>query len=349
MFNLTEARALPCAEFLQIVRPTDPDGMAPCAVLSDAEGVPNRYRWPLPTDCPNAFTVRNTQGQQGAYFTPATFKPAPDGSRKRGLRLVYALKSLWVDVEGSEAKGGYEGRDAVLAALGVFVESTGLVPTAIVLTGSGGAHAYFVLDQELPPDTWKGYADALVTLTERHGLKIDKPVTTDPSRIMRVPGSIHRKTGATVAAYRTGEGYSLEELGKLLHHAPDCPQPGRWSADDLRVNDDLNLDSDKPRQHTPFSLVEVVKHCAAVRKAIANRGATTPYQPWMLALRMAALSVEGEELGHAISQGHPDYDPGEVARKMAGFTGGPPSCETWHAAWGDASPCKSCLYGGIGQ
>ena len=349
MLNFTESDTLPVAEFLQIVRPTDGSNTAPCAVLSDAQGIPNRYHWPQGAECPNAFLARVTQGRRGAYFTPATFKPTPDGTRKRGVRLVHALKAVWMDIEGSEAKGGYEGGGAVLAALGEFIQATGLVPTAIVLTGSGGAHAYFALDQELPPDTWKGYADALVSLTERHGLKIDKPVTTDPSRIMRAPGSIHHKTGATSTAYRTGKTYSLEELGQLLHHTPDCPQPGRWSADDLRVNDDLNLDSDKPRQHTAFSLVEVVKHCAAVRKAISNRGATTPYQPWLLALRMAALSVEGEELGHAISHGHPDYDPGEVSRKMASFTGGPPSCETWHAAWGSESPCKSCLYGGIEQ
>ncbi len=349
MLNFTESDTLPVAEFLQIVRPTEGSSTAPCAVLSDAQGIPNRYQWPQGGECPNALLARVTQGRRGAYFTPATFKPTPDGTRKRGVRLVHTLKALWADIEGSEAKGGYEGGDAVLAALQGFIQATGLVPTVIVLTGSGGVHAYFVTDQELPPDTWKGYADALVNLTERHGLRIDKPVTTDPSRILRAPGSIHRKTGATATAYRTGATYSLEELGKLLHYAPECPQPSRWSADDLRVNDDLNLDSDKPRQHTPFSMVEVVKHCAAVRKAIANRGEATPYQPWLLALHMAALSVEGEDLGHAISQGHPDYEPGEVSRKMASFTGGPPSCETWHAAWGSESPCASCLYGGIGQ
>lgn len=349
MFDFTELSLLGDLDAYRIVRAKDTGGTAPCVVLANREGIPNIYRWPQDGEDTNAFTARLTKGRTGAYFTPGTLNPAPDGSRKRRVGLVHSLKSIWVDIEGTEAKGGYEGQEAVMAALRTFVQATCLTPTIIVLTGSGGLHAYFVFDRELPRDEWQGYAEALVALAERHGLKIDEPITTDPSRIMRAPGSIHRKTGATVKAYRTGDVYSLEELGKLLNHVPDRPQTGRWLADDLRINADLKLDDDAPRRHTPFSMLQVSKHCAAVRMAIANRGETTPYQPWVLALQMAVLSVEGDELGHAISEGHPDYNEDAVAAKMTSFTGGPPSCETWHRAWGRKSPCPNCLYGGIGQ
>lgn len=349
MFDFTEMLGLGTLDFYRIVRPNDTRNAVPCAVLANREGIPNIYRWPQDGEDTNAFMARLTKGWAGGYFSPATFTLTREGTRKRGVRFVQAVKAVWLDIEGTEAKGGYEGQEAVLAALHAFVQATYLTPTVIVLTGSGGAHAYFAFDRELPPDDWKGYAEALVALAERHGLKIDAPITTDPSRIMRAPGSIHRKTGATVKAYRTGDVYSLEELGKLLNHVPDRPQTGRWLADDLRINADLKLDDDAPRRHTPFSMLEVSKHCAAVRMAIANRGETTPYQPWVLALQMAVLSVEGEELGHAISEGHPDYNEDAVAAKMTSFAGGPPSCETWHRAWGRKSPCPNCLYGGIGQ
>ena len=332
-------QAIQASEFLQIVRPTDDDDddddNAPCAVLSNPQGIPNRHFWPRLAADANAFLARVTQDKRGAYYTPASFHPEPNGTRKRGKHLVKAVKALWMDIEGSEAKGGYEGGKAVLTALRGFIEATKLAPTAIVLTGSGGLHAYYVMNQALPLRAWESYASALVRLTEKHGLRIDKPVTTDPSRIMRVPGSIHHKTGRTVEAYRTGGTYGVAELGELIG-ALD-PLGEALAARDAKCI----------KAHIRFSLRETAKHCAALRKAIEKMGASTPYQPWLLALQMAKLSVEGEEFAHEISRGHEDYDPGEVERKLASLTGGPPSCETWHAAWGNQSPCLGCLYGGL--
>lgn len=353
MFDFTDTAEMDARDFYALVRPKDTGGTAPCAVLADDQGIPNRYKWPRDGEDPNAFLARVTKGARGSYYTPATFTPGTDKNgqpvRKRGGKFVHAAKALWVDIEGSEAKGGYEGRAAVLAGLERFTETTGLIPTATVLTGSGGLHAYYVTEHALPPPSWQTYAKALVALAELHGLKIDTPVTTDQSRIMRAPGSVHRKTGATALAYRTGGVYTLAELGERLGLTPGGNLPAYLNRPSRGINAELDLEDHRPRKHTPFSMLETAKHCAAVRMAMAGRGACTPYQPWILALQTAVLSVEGEDLGHEISRGHDDYDPAIVDRKMASFTGGPPSCETWHHAWGAKSPCPSCLYGEIGQ
>lgn len=349
MFDFTvEAETRP-EEFFDVISPVDTDGALPCAAASDAKGIPNRYIWPRSGKCVNQYLAITTRRKHGAYFTPAVFCAPPKGKRRRLKSLAVAVRAVWIDIEGTEAKGGYDGRDAVLSALERFSQATGMRPTFVVLTGSGGAHAYFVVDRNVTVEEWQGLANRLVALAEQQGLKIDAPVTTDISRIMRAPGSVHQKTGVTVMAYRTGPAYSLVDLQGALgteHGASPTVTPRPY---DLSVNAELGLTDDKPRRHKPFSMRDAAQHCAAMRMAITGRGAKTPYQPWILALQTAVLSVEGEQMGHDISDGHPEYDADTVDQKMVSFTGGPPACRTWHHAWGSDSPCPVCLYGGIEQ
>lgn len=336
-------------EFFVKVRAKHYAGTKPCAVTSDSNGIPNRYKWPTPSVDANAYLLSVTQRVRGAYFTPNAFFPASDGSFKRGNKYVAVCRSLYLDVEGSVEKGGYAGANAVQTAASKFIEQTGLVPTTVVFTGSGGMHLYYTVEENLALEEWRRLAVALVETCERYNLRIDTPVSTDASRIMRAPGSIHQKTGVAVITYETGPTYSLSELATLVGYKAKASQTSRWTEAQLQINRDVLSDSSETPKHTPYSMLEMSKHCAAVRQAMNHRGRDTPYQPWLLALQTAVLSVEGEELGHAISKGHPDYDEGKVAEKMATFTGGPPSCQTWHHAWAGESPCPNCLYGGISQ
>ena len=348
MFDFTvEAETRP-EEFFDVVSPLDTDGALPCAAASDANGISNRYIWPRAGECVNQYLAIITRRKHGAYFTPAVFCAPPEGKHRRLKSLAVAVRAVWVDIEGTEAKGGYAGREAVLAALERFCVNITVWPTFVVLTGSGGAHAYFVADRNLSIEEWQALANRMVALAEQRGLKIDSPVTTDVSRIMRAPGSVHQKTGVVVMAYRTGPTYSFVDLQAALGTEHGALPTVTSQPYDLSVNADLGL-VDEPRKHKPFSMRDAAQHCAAMRMAITDRGAKTPYQPWILALQTAALSIEGEQMGHDISDGHPDYDADLVDQKMASFTGGPPACRTWHRAWGSESPCPVCLYGGVEQ
>ncbi|MBN9329458.1 MAG: hypothetical protein ABT03_02380 [Comamonas sp. SCN 67-35] len=341
---LGAAQELKPEDFLRGILPKHIEGSMPYAVLSNAQGVPNRLAIPKLGEDYAAFLARVLTGQCGAYFTPATFRADKDGKRRRGKHFAVALRGLWVDIEGTEAKGGYNGQRPVLQALLAFCKATGLRPTMIVLTSSGGAHAYFTTTENMDPETWQAGADALVNLARAHGFRIDIEVTQDRARILRMPGSIHQKTGGLVRAYRTGEPYETPHLFKLLNVGAGHPDAGRFAAY-VGVNDELGLDDEEPR-HAPFDMLQVARHCAAIRLAIRDNGARTPYGPWLLAIRTAALSVEGDALAHEVSRGHPRYDPEEVDRKLSGLTGGPPSCDTWHAAWGSESPCTTCTHWG---
>lgn len=349
MFNFTVEAEIRPEEFFDAVSPADTNDALPCAAASNDKGIPNQYIWPRSGECVNQYLAITTRRKHGAYFTPAVFCAPPKGKRRRLKSMAVTVRAVWIDIEGTEAKGGYAGQAAVLAALERFCVNITLWPTVVVLTGSGGAHAYFAADRNLSVEEWQTLANRMVVLAEQHGLKIDAPVTTDISRIMRAPGSVHQKSGVTVMAYRTGRAYPLIELQAALGTEYGALSTATPQAYDLSVNADLGLADGKPRRHKPFSMRNAAQHCAAMRMAISDRGAKTPYQPWILALQTAVLSDEGEQLGHDISDGHPEYDADTVDRKMASFTGGPPACRTWHRAWGLQSPCPNCLYGGIEQ
>ncbi|MEN9780736.1 MAG: hypothetical protein RL014_1884 [Pseudomonadota bacterium] len=341
--DLAIAKQMTAEEFFTAVRPEDDAARRGCAARADNRGAPSIHMWPDDHVRTSSFLASKTAGQRGGYFTPANFYVTSEQRFRRTGAQVAAVKALWLDIEGAVTKGGYDGPVAVAAAMAKFVESAGLQPSLVVLTGSGGLHAYFVLDEELRLDQWRCLAAGLVAAADKHGLRIDSPVTRDPSRIMRAPGSIHAKTGRTVLAYRTGPIYSVGELSVALPGSA----PGGAMAPETYVGDrdtsqaNATTGYGKARHH-PFSMLEAAKHCAALRNAMADKGAKTRYQPWVLALCTAKLSVEGTALGHAISEGHPRYRPGEVEYRMASFTGGPPSCESWHRAWGSASPCPEC-------
>ena len=180
-------------------------------VTLDAHGAPSRHhKTPEGQQYPD-WAPRFAAGKVGAYFTPAAFAAGSlVGSKGRTAANAIGSTCIWLDIEGSTEKGGYDGAREVLAAISRFVKATELVPNFMVLTGSGGAHLYWCFDRMLTPDEWRPRADAVVELCKEHGLKIDAPCTTDIARIMRAPGSVHQKTGKPVQVYRWKEApYAL--------------------------------------------------------------------------------------------------------------------------------------------
>ena len=83
-------------------------------------------------------------------------------------------------------------------ALSGFILATGLPKiTVVVSSGSGGLHAYWVLNETFPVAAWKPLAGALVRAAQKHGLKCDTQVTIDAARILRVPETFNCKGAAS--------------------------------------------------------------------------------------------------------------------------------------------------------
>lgn len=334
------AAELSPAEFFELVAVNQPGAIQgvvfPCGSGKLTNHVWNKRGMPF-----GDWAAHRVMGRKPAYFTMAAFAPDQVTDFKgRTAANVLALRGFCIDVEGSEAKGGYEGERAALKAVREFIKATRMKPNALVKTSSGGVHLHYVLQVPVTVSEWKPRALALVNLAERHGFKIDAQCTKDVARVMRAPGSLHQETGLPVVAqlFRSLP-YSLEQFDAFTGYEPSSEDAAKDKARryDLAVNGDVI-----GATHGQYSYERAARLCGAMRHAADGGGSGVPYPVWILALRTADLSTEGRDHAHKISSGHAGYDPEETDKKLDSLTGGPAGCETWARAYGADGPCDSC-------
>ena len=331
----------PCVFFEQMAVLVD--GGIQGAVTLGPSGQLTNHAWNTHGTNVSEFLANKTSGKKFACFTPPAYVADKVSQYKgRTEANILGLRAFWFDIEGSIEKGGYDGQRPVLVAVTKFVKASGLVPTHLVATGSGGMHTYFLLDETLPPAQWTSRAPLLVALAASHGLKIDVPVTVNNAQPLRAPGSIHQKTGLVVEAYRwRTDNYTLAEFDTAIGYTPGAEvmqtrgitSPGKY---DLSVNGDIQ------GGHASYSYRLAAQRCGAMNQAAQHNGRDTPYGVWFLAVKAADLSTEGREFAHEISSGHPDYDEADTDRKIDSLTGGPASCRAWRDAYGPGGPCDTC-------
>ena len=300
-----------------------------------------------------AWLASKGEKRKPAYFTPAAY--APDKvERHKGRKAahVVAVQSVWVDIEGSPAKyakdggpeAGYANAREATQAAGQFMRATGLVPTHIVTTGSGGLHLYYRFQTPIPLEQWRAFAQGFVALAARVAFKIDAQCTTDAARIMRMPGSLHQTTGHLVQVYRwRGDDYAPEEFAMAVgvEAGAYSDKPPAGAADDASANDEATGST-----HLQYSYPKAAERCGAMRQAAARNGRDTPYPVWILALVTAKNAIEGEAYAHEISSEHEGYDEAETAKKIASLGDAPAACDAWAKAGGPGGPCDTCEWRG---
>lgn len=333
----------------------DVPGSAQAVVTVGRSGQPNDHQWNTePPDVLGLWMAERSAERKPAYGTFVSAYDRTKVSRFRGRAQdsVVACRTLVLDIEGSPEKynkpggvdSGYNGAREAARALSAFVRATGLTPSYIVETGSGGLHAYFVLTRPLPVKQWQPLAQGLVALCREHGFKVDAQCTTDAARITRAPGSRHQATGKKVQAHCWRKaGYTPEELAQLFNvdgaEFASKPPAGASAYTDANA-------AALGTTHSQYSYAKAAEQCGAMRRAAARNGRDTPYPVWILGIGTAKHSVEGETYAHEISSGHEGYDQTETDRKLASLTAGPATCETWTEVFGPGGPCETCEWRG---
>ena len=144
------------------------------------------------------------------YYSAVTMIRPEKG--RGGLRHVKEVPGVWVDLDVKP--GSFDDQEQAMQLL----RDCPLPPTAIVLTGSGGIHAYWRLD--VPAGTEEGRELNLrwwcLLTSIVYPISIDRLV--DPSRVLRVPGSIRwpkkfDQTPKRVTLHYTNDvSYSAEQI-----------------------------------------------------------------------------------------------------------------------------------------
>jgi hypothetical protein len=273
-----------------------------------------------------------------------------------------ALKSLFLDIDVGKA-GGYATQMEAAEALSGFILATGLPKiTVVVSSGSGGLHAYWVLNETLPVAAWKPLAGALVRAAQKHGLKCDTQVTIDAARILRVPETFNCKGGGK----RPVELKVIRETDAPLDCVREALEPFLGPVAVVE-SDTLNARHGTPQPHindelsagiksgaTPRDIDKVAEQCSWIKDTLANGGAGSPEPVWHQALRVAAYCETPDETAHRLSSEHAEYLREEtqakfdrIAKERLEKDLGFPSCKTICDA--GAPQCATCPHFALGR
>jgi hypothetical protein len=281
---------------------------------------------------------------------------------KRSAAGAMALKAVWLDVDVGK-EDGYPTLQDALKALIDFQQRNNLPKFSAIVASGGGLQPYWISKTAMTQDEWRPYAEGLKALAASQ-LKIkpeDLGLTTDPARVLRVPGSFNHK----LATPRPVQLLNLPlvtydfptQLGTLPQITPLAPvskptqsvffDPAAFrgvtpilkaTADDklgagIDQYADLLLD---PRP--------IFKDCGFFRSALATGGKDYGQQLWMYSVLGTTFMENGNDIAHKISKGHATYTAADTDamfnRKLAERTDrgiGYPSCSAIAGAG-----CKAC-------
>nr|WP_245530719.1 DUF5906 domain-containing protein [Alicyclobacillus acidocaldarius] len=121
---------------------------------------------------------------------------------------VVACLGAWADIDDHDDEDA-ERMDQAERAL-AFLSERGVVPSAVVKSGGGrGRHVYFKFTCSVDGTTGKRIAAKLAKLLG------SDPNVADAARVMRIPGSMHTKSGRIVKV-------SIESWHKEAHYNPEA-------------------------------------------------------------------------------------------------------------------------------
>ncbi len=169
------------------------------------------------------------------------------------------VKAIWIDADVKPEY--YANTFALVTAFKEFLANAALpAPSAIVASGSGGLHIYWISDRVLTIEEWRPYATGLKALVIKHGFKCDGGLTTDAARVLRVPDTFNRKHDPAKPVVLKALGRDYDFAKDLTHVATPVIATSALPAQVSRTN----------AAPTPFSEAEETRLRSALACIPAN-------------------------------------------------------------------------------
>lgn len=282
--------------------------------------------------------------ERNVFFGVAKYKT--DAGRTKDN--VLALRSLWLDIDCSEAKAavnektgrpdGYATqRDGALALL-EFRKLVGL-PKPIIVSSGRGIHAYWSFDRDVTREEWEPVAERLRDLCYTHNFYVD-PAVFEVARILRVPGTLNFKDNPPkpVEVVRPAPPVNFDEVVQTLGVKRAATQK-KWEPTEL---------GKAMRASTEFNFAKIMQRsakgdgCKQLLHAYQNRK-DLDYYDWFHAISVAAMCEDADKAVHMMSEGHPGYDPATLDAKVATIKGAT-SCAKFEGK--NPALCQGCKWKG---
>ena len=155
--------------------------------------------------------------QTDVYLAIASYK----SKASRKAAEVELKRSLYVDLDTGTGKA-FSSQSAALQALKQFCEDSQIPFPAILVNSGTGWHAHWPLSQDVSADQWRVAAAHLKAACVRFAFPADSSVTTDVTRLLRVPGTRNHKSQSQprfVKLARCAEPHDFLSLSTALASA----------------------------------------------------------------------------------------------------------------------------------
>ena len=145
----------------------------------------------------------------------------------RNTKQLSQLHANWIEIDTlkHEVLSEDEQTKIYKEVLRIIQNSDIPAPTCLVASGSGGLHLYWIYDgveaYKWRVDIWRELTKTIAKKIEKKKPKhtnwhIDYHATNDPSRVMRLPGTYHAKSGRFVTPIMGGPKYKFDNLAKIV-------------------------------------------------------------------------------------------------------------------------------------
>jgi hypothetical protein len=205
---------------------------------------------------------------RGCYYSPNLFYSWRRESSLQGFT------ANWIDIDVADHAALDEDLSKLVTAeiVDALWQSGLPMPTSIASTGSGGLHLYWLYKDPVMTKSaghrtaltkhWRMLAKQLTTAMDASRVKlgytgwsVDKSASHNPTGLMRLPNSIHHKTGRTVRYLKGGDAVNFNTFAQDLGSMAKVPVASDYDVYDSKTSTSkANVNrasaSDKPRSRS---------------------------------------------------------------------------------------------------
>ncbi len=314
--------------FLSRVLPTLPPpglfGEQPCYfglnLKSDGNGGLIRDQKPC-SNYDSICSFANTGSSSGfdSYVALASFE-SPLGGRKQNN--ASACRVIWADIDAGKYKSDgtlkskYRDQKEALQELIQFSNKTGLEPTLVVSSGMG-LHSYWTFDVNIAPEPWAQLASLFFQLCKQEGLDVDNNPSRDIARVLRIPNTLHQKSGRVVQVLADSRiDYKptvfLKQLVSCFKATTTIVAPPTIIHTNQSSNSSIATLMGMGPQLPSANAEKIINSCHQI--ATMGHGL---YPQWFAAMSVLRRCVDGSHWAHKLSAMDPcRYDPNVTEKKF---------------------------------
>jgi hypothetical protein len=273
-----------------------------------------------------------------AYFALATFEAHEDNTIHRRLPYIKHLNSLFLDLDCGPTKEFPNQREAIKKLREFCTEYN--LPKPVLVNSGFGIHVYWFLSEPVSYEVWYPVAEKLKRRCLDNKFFADPVVTSDGTRILRVPNTLNHKADPPVPVELLGEYDELptiefqafsDKLGNDLIPVPTYNDAQEYS----QTMQNLLGNTESVFKDI---IIKTVKGAGCPQLGhIIKEQATMSEPMWRAGLSIAKFCTDVEKAAHTISHKHPEYSEQQTQKKLAQIKG-PYTCSKFDEFRPDVCP-----------